>query len=47
MNSEQMGNFLLDIQKLSRSENPLDNVIAREMLAEVFYPIGSEDIKSN
>lgn len=43
MNKTDMGNFLSDIQKLIRSDNPLDNVIAREKLAELFYPIGSEE----
>lgn len=42
MTSEEMGNILLEIQRLSRSEDPLDNVIARETLAKLFYPIGSD-----
>lgn len=44
MNSEEMGQILLDVQRLSRSENPLDNVIARETLAKLFYPIGTDNV---
>lgn len=44
MTSEEMGNILLEIQRLSRSEDPLDNVIARETLAKLFYPIGSDNV---
>ena len=43
MNSQDMGKFLLEVQRLSRSDNQLDNVIAREMLAKVFHPIGATD----
>jgi hypothetical protein len=44
MNSEDMGKYLLEVQRLSRSDNQLDNVIAREMLAKIFLPISSDDI---
>jgi hypothetical protein len=43
MNSTEMGKVLLEVQRLSRSENPLDQVIARETLAKLFYPITSEE----
>lgn len=44
MTSEEMGKILLEVQRLSRSEDPLDNVIARETLAKLFYPIGSDNV---
>lgn len=43
MTSEEMGKILVEVQRLSRSDNPLDQVIARETLAKLFYPIGAEN----
>lgn len=35
MNKTELSNVLLQAQLLARSENPLDHVIAREMIAKL------------
>lgn len=35
MNKTELSNILLQAQVLARSENPLDHVIAREMIAKL------------
>jgi hypothetical protein len=35
MNKTELGQILLQAQILARSDNPLDHVIAREMIAKI------------
>lgn len=35
MNKEDLGKTLLQAQLLARSDNPLDHIIAREMIAKL------------
>ena len=35
MNKEELGMILFQAQALARSENPLDHVIARELIAQL------------
>ena len=35
MNKTELSNVLLQAQMLARSDNPLDHVIAREMIAQL------------